>query len=93
MGEKVMSNREQQKKYDRESNVDSSIYSRVNIGQGANNKFDSPNLTHSGGSMSNPDEKRKATYSPLSKTINYYLLCVWSDFYRDNSSARFTIIP
>ena len=39
MGEKVMSNREQQKKYDRESNVDSSIYSRVNIGQGANNKL------------------------------------------------------
>ena len=72
MGEKVISNREQQKKYDRESNVDSSIYSRVNIGQGANNKFDSPNLTHSGGSMSNPDEKRKATYSPLSKTIIYY---------------------
>ena len=51
-----MSTRDNQKKYDDKSNVDSSIYSRVNIGQGANNKFDGPNLTHSGGSMNNPDE-------------------------------------
>jgi len=41
--------RDNQKKYDDKSNVDNSIYSRVNIGQGANNKFDSPNLTHSEG--------------------------------------------
>ena len=52
-----MSTRDNQKKYDDKSNVDSSIYSRVNIGQGANNKFDGPNLTHSGGSMNNPDEQ------------------------------------
>ena len=52
-----MSTRDNQKKYDDKSNVGSSIYSRVNIGQGANNKFDSPNPVHSGGSMSNPDKK------------------------------------
>ena len=52
-----MSTRDNQKKYDDKSNVDSSIYSRVNIGQGANNKFDGPNLTHSGGSMNNADEQ------------------------------------
>ena len=66
-----MSTRDNQKKYDDKSNVDSSIYSRVNIGQGANNKFDGPNLTHSGGSMNNPDEHVHHRSSSLTTAIYY----------------------
>ena len=68
-----MSTRDNQKKYDDKSNVDSSIYSRVNIGQGANNKFDGPNLTHSGGSMNNPDEQVHPRSSSLT-TLLYYVI-------------------
>ena len=68
-----MSTRDNQKKYDDKSNVDSSIYSRVNIGQGANNKFDGPNLTHSGGSMNNPDEHVHHRSSSLT-TVIYYVI-------------------
>ena len=68
-----MSTRDNQKKYDDKSNVDSSIYSRVNIGQGANNKFDGPNLTHSGGSMNNPDEHVHPRNSSLT-TVIYYVV-------------------
>jgi hypothetical protein len=66
-----MSTRDNQKKYDDKSNVDSSIYSRVNIGQGANNKFDGPNLTHSGGSMNNADEQVHHRSSSLNTAIYY----------------------
>ena len=66
-----MSTRDNQKKYDHKSNVDSSIYSRVNIGQGANNKFDGPNLTHSGGSMNNPDEHVHHRSSSLTTGLYY----------------------
>ena len=66
-----MSTRDNQKKYDYKSNVDSSIYSRVNIGQGANNKFDGPNLTHSGGSMNNPDEHVHHRSSSLTTGLYY----------------------
>ena len=66
-----MSTRDNQKKYDDKSNVDSSIYSRVNIGQGANNKFDGPNLTHSGGSMNNPDEQVHHRSSSLTTGLYY----------------------
>ncbi|MDB6354489.1 hypothetical protein PH235_13070 [Trichococcus sp. K1Tr] len=68
-----MSTRDNQKKYDDKSNVDSSIYSRVNIGQGANNKFDGPNLTHSGGGMNNPDEHVHHRSSSLT-TVLYYVV-------------------
>lgn len=68
-----MSTRDNQKKYDDQSNVDSSIYSRVNIGQGANNKFDGPNLTHSGGSMNNPDEHVHHRSSALATAIYYVI--------------------
>ena len=68
-----MSTRDNQKKYDDKSNVDSSIYSRVNIGQGASNKFDGPNLTHSGGSMNNPDEQVHPRNSSLT-TVIYYVV-------------------
>ena len=68
-----MSTRDNQKKYDDKSNVDSSIYSRVNIGQGANNKFDGPNLTHSGGGMNNPDEQVHPRNSSLT-TVIYYVV-------------------
>lgn len=68
-----MSTRDNQKKYDDKSNVDSSIYSRVNIGQGANNKFDGPNLTHSGGSMNNPDERVHHRNSSWT-TVIYYVI-------------------
>ncbi|WP_320163981.1 hypothetical protein [uncultured Trichococcus sp.] len=68
-----MSTRDNQKKYDDKSNVDSSIYSRVNIGQGASNKFDSPNLTHSGGSMNNPDERVHHRSSSWT-TVLYYVI-------------------
>ena len=68
-----MSTRDNQKKYDDKSNVDSSIYSRVNIGQGANNKFDGTNLTHSGGSMNNPDEQVHPRNSSLT-TVIYYVV-------------------
>ena len=68
-----MSTRDNQKKYDYKSNVDSSIYSRVNIGQGANNKFDGPNLTHSGGSMNNPDEQVHHK-SSFWATVIYYVV-------------------
>ena len=66
-----MSTRDNQKKYDYKSNVDSSIYSRVNIGQGASNKFDGPNLTHSGGSMNNPDEHVHHRSSSLTTGLYY----------------------
>ena len=66
-----MSTRDNQKKYDDKSNVDSSIYSRVNIGQGANNKFDGPNLTHSGGRMNNTDEKVHNRSSSLTTGLYY----------------------
>ena len=68
-----MSTRDNQKKYDDKSNVDSSIYSRVNIGQGASNKFDGPNLTHSGGSMNNPDEHVHHRRSALATAIYYVI--------------------
>lgn len=68
-----MSTRDNQKKYDDKSNVDSSIYSRVNIGQGASNKFDGPNLTHSGGSMNNPDEHVHHRRSSLATAIYYVI--------------------
>ena len=68
-----MRTRDKQKKYDDKSNVDSSIYSRVNIGQGASNKFDGPNLTHSGGSMNNPDEQVHPRNSSLT-TVIYYVV-------------------
>lgn len=68
-----MSTRDNQKKYDDKSNVDSSIYSRVNIGQGVSNKFDGPNLTHSGGSMNNPDEQVHHRSSTLT-TVIYYVV-------------------
>ncbi|CZQ99734.1 Hypothetical protein Tcol_1757 [Trichococcus collinsii] len=68
-----MSTRDNQKKYDDKSNVDNSIYSKVNIGQGANNKFDSPNLMHSGGSMNNPDEQVHQRSSSLA-TVIYYVV-------------------
>jgi hypothetical protein len=68
-----MSTRNNQKKYDDKSNVDSSIYSRVNIGQGASNKFDSPNLTHLGGSMNNPDEQVHHRSGSLT-TVLYYVV-------------------
>lgn len=73
-----MSTRDNQKKYDDKSNVDSSIYSRVNIGQGANNKFDSPNLTHSGGSMNNPDERVQRRSGSLTTIIYYVIGCIVS---------------
>lgn len=66
-----MSTRDNQKKYDDKSNVDSSIYSRVNIGQGASNKFDGPNLMHSGGSMNHPDERVQHKNSPLTTALYY----------------------
>ena len=66
-----MSTRDNQKKYDYKSNVDSSIYSRVNIGQVANNKFDGPNLTHAGGSMNNPDEHVHHRSSSLTTGLYY----------------------
>lgn len=68
-----MSTRDNQKKYDDKSNVDSSIYSRVNIGQGASNKFDGPNLTHSGGSMNNPDEQAHYRNGSLATAIYYVI--------------------
>ncbi|WP_319468309.1 hypothetical protein [uncultured Trichococcus sp.] len=68
-----MSTRDNQKKYDDKSNVDSSIYSRVNIGQGANNKFDGPNLTHSGGSMNSPDEQAHYRNGSLATAIYYVI--------------------
>ena len=68
-----MSTRDNQKKYDDKSNVDSSLYSRVNIGQGASNKFDGPNLTHSGGSMNNPDEHVHHRSSSLATAIYYVI--------------------
>lgn len=68
-----MSTRDNQKKYDDKSNVDSSIYSRVNIGQSASNKFDGPNLTHSGGSLNNPDEQVHHRSSTLT-TVIYYVV-------------------
>ena len=77
-----MSTRDNQKKYDDKSNVDSSIYSRVNIGQGANNKFDGPNLTHSGGSMNNPDEQVHHKSSSWATVI--YLRGWQCHFRRDN---------
>ena len=73
-----MSTRDNQKKYDDKSNVDSSIYSRVNIGQGANNKFDGPNLTHSGGSMNNPDERVLRRGGSLNTVIYYVVGCTIS---------------
>jgi len=73
-----MSTRDNQKKYDDKSNVDSSIYSRVNIGQGANNKFDGPNLTHSGGSMNNPDERVNQGSSSLATIIYYAVGSIFS---------------
>ena len=68
-----MSTRDNQKKYDDKSNEDSSIYSRVNIGQGASNKFDGPNLTHSGGNMNNPDETVHNRSRSLT-TVLYYVV-------------------
>ena len=80
-----MSTRDNQKKYDDKSNVDSSIYSRVNIGQGANNEFDSPNLTHSGGSMNNPDEQ----VHRRSSSLGYgYLLRGRQYYFRRDSIRR-----
>ena len=79
-----MSTRDNQKKYDDKSNVDSSIYSRVNIGQGANNKFDGPNLTHSGGSMNNPDEHvhhRSSSLTVISAGIIFAGMQIFHDYF------------
>lgn len=71
-----MSDRDKQRKHNRENNIDSSLFSRVNVGQNANNKFDSPKMTHAGGSMHNPDEAEKYTHVSLPRTLLYYSLGV-----------------
>lgn len=59
-----MSDRDKQIKHNRDSNMKSSMYDRVNIGRNnANNKLDGPHLSHTGGSMNNPDEKTSTTHS------------------------------
>ena len=66
-----MSDRDKQRKQDTESNIDNSMYARVNTGQGAGNKFDSPRGTHLGGSTNNPNERNNHS-SSLTYTILYY---------------------
>lgn len=77
-----MSDRDKQKKYDEASNISSSFYSRVNAGQHANNKFDSPQLIHQGGSMQNDDEKNEkhVKQSSLLYMIVYYAFGLLSSF-------------
>jgi hypothetical protein len=59
-----MSDRDKQIKHNRDSNMKSSMYDRVNIGRNnANNKLDGPHLIHTGGSVDNPDEKTNTTHS------------------------------
>ncbi|MGB3161596.1 MAG: hypothetical protein WBA84_10155 [Carnobacterium sp.] len=54
-----MSERDNRMKYNRDNNIKSSMYDRVNAGRNnANNKLDGPHLTHVSGSMNNPDEER-----------------------------------
>lgn len=68
-----MSDRDQQIKQDKNSTINSSLYSRVNTGQNAGNKFEGMQMLHTGGSMNNPDE-RIDEHQPLLKTFLYYVL-------------------
>lgn len=76
-----MSDRDKQIKHNRDSNMKSSMYDRVNIGRNnANNKLDGPHLSHTSGSMNNPDEKVNKTpsYSLLHQFLFYLIGFIFS---------------
>lgn len=58
-----MSDRDRQNKHDRNNNISSSMYSRVNVGNDLNNSKNGTRQTDIAGSMNNPDEKSTNTRS------------------------------
>ncbi|MFC6464055.1 hypothetical protein ACFP65_03425 [Marinilactibacillus sp. GCM10026970] len=78
-----MSDRDRQNKHDRDSNISSSMYSRVNIGNNLNNSRNGTRHTDIAGSMNNPDEKLKNTRSSSRSflyTVLFFLLGIGFSF-------------
>ncbi|WP_313467099.1 hypothetical protein [Carnobacterium sp.] len=64
-----MSDRDQQNKYNKENNISSSMYSRINVGKNnANNQLDGPQFHPIAGSLNNKDE-----YTPDFTSFSYKL--------------------
>lgn len=68
-----MSDRDRQNKHDRNNNISSSMYSRVNVGNDLNNSKNGTRQTDIAGSMNNPDEKSTNTRSN-SRSFLYIVL-------------------
>lgn len=69
-----MSDRDQQNKYNKENNISSSMYSRVNVGKNnANNQLDGPQFHPVTGSMDNKDEN-VPDFASFSYKLSYYVL-------------------
>ncbi|WP_035051186.1 hypothetical protein [Carnobacterium pleistocenium] len=69
-----MSDRDKQHKYNQQSNISNSLYTRVNIGQDADkNSLDSAEPIHTGGSMNNDDE-RVVDNSSLTHMLLFYII-------------------
>ena len=69
-----MSDRDKQNKYNQHSNISSSLYARVNVGQDADKKsLDSAEPIHTGGSMNNDDE-RVSDNSTFTHTLLFYVI-------------------
>lgn len=69
-----MSDRDKQHKYNQQSNISNSLYTRVNIGQDADkNSLDSAEPIHTGGSMNNVDE-RVVDNSSLTHMLLFYII-------------------
>ena len=69
-----MSDRDKQYRYNQKSNISSSLYARVNVGQNADkNSLDGAKPLHTGGSMNNEDEK-VSDNSSFSHTLLFYII-------------------
>lgn len=78
-----MSDRDRQNKHDRNNNISSSMYSRVNVGNDLNNSKNGTRQTDIAGSMNNPDEKFTNTRSNSRSflyTVLFFLLGVGFSF-------------
>lgn len=69
-----MSNRDHQSKYDKENNISSSMYDRVNVSQTSGNT----NTNRTTGSMNNSDEKTPDPSSFSTTLFNYIFRLVFT---------------
>ncbi|WP_225743053.1 hypothetical protein [Marinilactibacillus sp. Marseille-P9653] len=73
-----MSDRDRQNKHDRDNNISSSMYSRVNVGNNLNNSKNGTRHTEIAGSMNNPDEKLENLKIPVQVLVHFFTLYYFS---------------